>query len=67
MTRSDIRRTVDDFINAAVRMVKTAGYDGVQIHASHGYLLGQFLSPLTNRRDDEYGDQTLKGPGFYMR
>jgi len=55
MTRSEIKRTIDDFINAAVRMVRTAGYDGVQIHASHGYLLGQFLSPLTNRRDDEYG------------
>ncbi|MGE4445356.1 MAG: NADH:flavin oxidoreductase [Synergistaceae bacterium] len=60
MTNSDIRRTVDDFINAAVRMVKIGGYDGVQIHASHGYLLGQFLSPLTNRRDDEYGGTDTK-------
>jgi len=60
MTRSDIRQTVEDFINAAVLMVKTAGYDGVQIHASHGYLLGQFLSPLTNRRDDEYGGTESK-------
>ncbi len=55
MTRREIRQIVDDFVNAAVRMVSIAGYDGIQIHASHGYLLGQFLSPLTNRRDDEYG------------
>jgi len=55
MTRSEIRRTVEDFVSAAVRMVRVGGYDGVQIHASHGYLIGQFLSPLTNRRDDEYG------------
>lgn len=60
MTRSEIKKTAEDFINAAVRMVKTAGYDGIQIHASHGYLLGQFLSPLTNRRDDEYGGTDTK-------
>lgn len=60
MTRIEIRRTVEDFADAAVRMVKTAGYDGIQIHASHGYLLGQFLSPLTNRRDDEYGGTSRK-------
>ena len=60
MTRSEIRRTVEDFVSAAVRMVRVGGYDGVQIHASHGYLIGQFLSPLTNRRDDEYGGTDRK-------
>lgn len=60
MTRSEIKKTAEDFISAAVRMVKTAGYDGIQIHASHGFLLGQFLSPLTNRRDDEYGGTDAK-------
>lgn len=60
MSRSDIRRTVEDFADAAVRMVRIGGYDGIQIHASHGYLLGQFLSPLTNRRDDEYGGTDRK-------
>ena len=49
-----IRATVEAFQDAAVRAVK-AGFDFVEIHAAHGYLLHQFLSPLANKRTDAYG------------
>ena len=54
MRPEDIDRVRDAFIEGAVR-AKKAGYDGVEIHATHGYLLAQFLSPLSNRRADAYG------------
>jgi len=54
MTIQDIERLVKDFGLAAER-TKTAGFDGVQIHAAHGYLLSQFLSPAYNIRKDKYG------------
>ncbi len=54
MSKSDIEDTVNAFRNAAVR-AKQAGFDGVQIHAAHGWLLSQFLSPFFNKRKDEYG------------
>ncbi|MHA2062561.1 MAG: NADH:flavin oxidoreductase, partial [Candidatus Sifarchaeia archaeon] len=54
MTREDIREIVSAFGQAAAR-AKKAGFDGVQIHAAHGYLLSQFLSPFYNKRVDEYG------------
>jgi 2,4-dienoyl-CoA reductase-like NADH-dependent reductase (Old Yellow Enzyme family) len=54
LTKEDIQKLVTAFADAA-RRAKTAGFDGVQIHSAHGYLLNQFLSPAYNRRDDEYG------------
>lgn len=50
----EINNIINDFRNAALR-VKEAGFDGVEIHSAHGYLLNQFYSPLTNKRTDEYG------------
>jgi 2,4-dienoyl-CoA reductase-like NADH-dependent reductase (Old Yellow Enzyme family) len=54
MTQVDIRKLVTQFAEAAGR-AKTAGSDAVQIHAGHGYLLNEFLSPFYNRRIDAYG------------
>ena len=54
MTDDDIRIVIADFA-AAARRVQAAGFDGVQLHGAHGYLLAQFLSPLRNRRTDRYG------------
>jgi 2,4-dienoyl-CoA reductase-like NADH-dependent reductase (Old Yellow Enzyme family) len=54
MSKDDIKEVVNAFGKAAAR-VKEAGFDGVEIHSAHGYLLNQFFSPLSNKRDDEYG------------
>lgn len=54
MTGDDISRVTEAFAAAARRAI-AAGYDGVEVHAAHGYLLDQFYSPLTNLRADEYG------------
>lgn len=53
-TIDEISEIIEDFARAAMR-AKLAGYDGVEIHSAHGYLLNQFYSPLTNNRSNEYG------------
>lgn len=58
---SGVRETVEDFVNCAV-LAREAGYDGVEIMGSEGYLINQFLAARTNRRTDEYG-----GPDFRNR
>jgi anthraniloyl-CoA monooxygenase len=54
MTQADLDRTREDFVQAA-RRGRDAGFDLLELHAAHGYLLSSFLSPLTNHRTDGYG------------
>src|SRR5438874_5900146 len=54
MTRSDMNRVRDDFVRAAMWGAE-CGFDWLELHCAHGYLLSAFICPLTNRRDDEYG------------
>ncbi|MBI4984010.1 MAG: bifunctional salicylyl-CoA 5-hydroxylase/oxidoreductase, partial [Rhodocyclales bacterium] len=54
MTRADMDVVLADFV-AAARRADAAGFDLLELHCAHGYLLSSFLCPLTNRRDDEYG------------
>jgi anthraniloyl-CoA monooxygenase len=53
-TRDDMDRITADFVRAA-RAAEEAGFDWLELHCAHGYLLSSFISPLTNRRDDRYG------------
>ena len=59
MTKEDINQVVDAFVKAFVR-AKKAGFDMIEIHAAHGYLISTFLSPLSNKRTDEYGKNRVK-------
>ena len=54
LTLPEVEQLVEDFVEAAVRSEK-AGFDGVELHGAHGYILAQFLSPEINHRDDRYG------------
>lgn len=54
MTDENIQDVINRFVITAT-LAEKAGFDGVEIHAAHGYLLAQFLSPLTNKRDDQWG------------
>jgi len=54
LTAEEIKQVINDFRNAAERSFK-AGFKVIEIHAAHGYLINQFLSPLSNKREDEYG------------
>ncbi|WML40462.1 NADPH dehydrogenase NamA [Neobacillus sp. OS1-2] len=57
MTLADIAETVDAFRKGAERAAK-AGFDVIELHGAHGYLLNEFLSPLSNKRSDDYGGST---------
>lgn len=61
MTKEEVEITIDEFAEAAKRCYK-AGFDGIEVHAAHGYLISQFMSRSINKREDEYGlDKSLFG------
>jgi 2,4-dienoyl-CoA reductase-like NADH-dependent reductase (Old Yellow Enzyme family)/thioredoxin reductase len=63
MTKEEIQRLVEQFSDTAKRVMQ-AGYDMVELHAAHGYLMSSFLSPYTNRRTDEYGGSAQQRARF---
>lgn len=65
-TQADMDEAVEAFVQSA-RMADLAGYEVVELHAAHGYLLHQFLSPLANRRTDEYGGSLQNRMRFPLR
>ena len=58
LTLEEVKQLRDDFITAAIR-AKKCGYDGVEVHGAHGYILTQFLSPEINKRTDDYGGSLI--------
>ena len=66
MARSDMLALIDDFV-AATRRAARAGFDWLELHCAHGYLLSSFITPLTNLRTDEYGGQGRAGLGNRCR
>ncbi|MBB5346663.1 NADH:flavin oxidoreductase [Desulfoprunum benzoelyticum] len=66
ITSGDIQRLVASFAQAAKR-AKVAGFDGIEIHSGHGYLLSQFLSPACNKRQDEYGGAIENRARIHLR
>ncbi|MCM5661594.1 alkene reductase [Galbibacter mesophilus] len=65
MTVSDIKRTIADFKQAA-KNAKAAGFDGVEIHSSNGYLFHQFFNNSSNKRTDDYGGSILNKTRFFF-
>ena len=66
MTEADMDRVTAEFAHAT-RLGVEAGFDWLELHSAHGYLLSSFLSPLTNRRDDAYGGDLANRARFPLR
>lgn len=65
LTSAEIEDIIERFATTAT-VCEAAGFDGVQVHGAHGYLVAQFLSPLTNRRDDEWGGDPQRRMRFAL-
>lgn len=66
MTEQDMERVIQEFVDAAC-LARDTGFDAVELHMGHGYLLNQFISPLNNRRQDEYGGEAENRVRFPAR
>ncbi len=65
MTKEDIEKVIKAFTDAAKRAVE-AGFDAIEVHGAHGYLINEFLSPLSNKRSDEYGGTLERRERFIL-
>src|SRR5262249_50319069 len=65
MTRDEVKESIEAFVEAA-RRAERAGFDGVELHGAHGYLMCEFLSPEVNRRHDQYGGSLDNRPRFLL-
>jgi len=65
MTDAQVREVADGFVRSAVHLHE-AGFDGVELHGAHGYLITQFLSPWSNHRDDAWGGDTARRTAFVV-
>lgn len=66
LTEAGIEKIINDHVQAAINAME-AGFDGIELHAAHGYLIEQFLNPVINNRDDEYGGKIENRAKFLMK